>query len=440
MSMNYECKVETKSSIRRQLTISIKPDTIKGFIEQQLSSLQKTAKLPGFRQGKVPLHMIKQYYMEDVKSKVFSNVIRETYIKALEDNKIEPVGMPEIQPTKGADLNEGEDLEFTAMVEIFPEVKVKDLNKLTVARPMSDVTDEDIEASLNNLRENNAEMIVDAGNQGPAKEGDYLELTFKGTVEGKTRDNLKGDNRLVQIGGGQYMKEFEHALVGMKKGESKSFPVKFPAEFGEPSLAGKEVQFDVTVHEFKKKQLPELNDDFAKRFKMETGLELRKKVVETLTEDRKREATEKLKENTLRVLVEHHEFEVPKALVRQQIEYLVKENADYLMKNGFTEKMVRDYLEKNRQQLEKRAEEQVRASLLLDRIAEDQSIKVEGADLEHEFTKVSQRVNIPTEQVKQLYEKDQSALRQLRFKIKEERTIEYILGQVKTVDEKPAKK
>lgn len=434
--LNYECKVETKGPIRRELTISIQPDSIRQYIDDQLESVRKTAKIKGFRAGKVPLSIVKQYYLQDVKSDVYSKVIRDSYIQALEANKLYAVGMPEIETKSGASLKEGESLTFTATIEVFPEIEVKDLGKIKATRLSTEVADEEIEKSLSNLRDNHAEVVPNDGYAGPAKTGDFVEVTFTGTVDGQAMDELKGENRQIELGANQFMEEFENALVGMSKGETKTFPVQFPAEFSEPKLAGKTAQFTATVHEFKKKQLPELDDEFAKRFKMETALELRKKVVESLKEDRQRESRDKLREEVLKQLCEAHKFEVPAGLVRSQLEYLMKENMEYLKRQGFTEKMVRDYLAKNADQLTQRAEEQVRTSLVLDQVAKEQDIRVDDKDLDVEYAKISERLNIPTDQVRGLYGNDENALRQLRYRIKEDRTIEYVLSQVKITDAK----
>ena len=207
---------------------------------------------------------------------------------------------------------------------------------------------------------------------GPARTDDILEVTFKGTVDGEALDVLQGENRQIQIGAKQFMDEFENGLIGMKKGATKTFTMPFAADFSEPKLAGKTAEFTVTVHEFKAKQLPEVNDEFAKRFKMETALELRKKITDTLKEDREKESREKLREGVLTEVCGLHKFEIPAGLIRSQVEYLMRENAEYLKRQGFTEKMIHEYFEKNTSELSKRAEEQVRTSLILDKIAQDQ--------------------------------------------------------------------
>lgn len=435
--MNYECKVETTSPIKRQLTISVSADSVKDYMDKQFNTLQKTAKIKGFRQGKVPVPVLKQYFLSDVKSEVFSKVVRDSYVKALEDNSIVAVGMPEIEAKSNADLKDGEPVTFIAHVEVYPEVKLGDLTKLKVERPSQEVTDDDIEKALTRIRESHAELVTDDRDaSGPgAKAGDTLMISFEGTLpDGKKLESLKAENRTIELGTGQFMEEFENGIIGMKAGETKEFPVSFASDFTDKALAGKTVTFSVTLHEFKMKVVPALDDEFAKKFKCETALELRKKVVESLQEERQRASKETLKENLLRALIEAHSIEIPSALVRTQAEHLMRENFNLLKRQGFTEKMIREYLEKNVKELEERAAEQVKAALILQKVAEQQNIKVEDADLDHEFAKMAEPMKTSAEEIRKMYESHEDSLRQLKFRMREERTVEYALSQVKILD------
>lgn len=441
--MNFECTVATTSPIRRELTISVSADSIKDYMEEQFATLQKTAKIKGFRQGKVPVPVLKQYFLGDVKSEVFSKVVRDSYVKALEEKNIVAVGMPEIEAKSNRELKEGEPVTFVARVEVYPEIKLGNLSKLTVERPSSEVTDDEIEASITRIREANAELVTDERDaSGPgAKAGDIVSISFTGELpNGQKPDTMKAENRVVELGAGQFMEEFEEGITGMKFGETKTFPVTFPEDFGDKQLAGQKVNFTVTVHEFKMKMVPVLDDELAKKFKCESALDLRKKVTDSMKEDKSRAAREGIKENLLRALIDSHEFEVPSALVQNQAEHLIRENFNVLQRQGFTEKMIREYLEKNRAELDKRATEQVKAALLLQKIAEQQNVKVEEADLDREFAKMAEGSKSSPEEVRKMYESHPDSLRQLRFRLREERTVDYALGEVKVVDAKPEEK
>lgn len=428
--MNYECKVENKSDISRELTISVKPDSIKQYIEKQFEVLQKRAKIKGFRQGKVPMAILRKEFFNDVKADAVSKLIQDCYSLAVEQNNIKAVGNPQIVPKSGWELKDGESFVFTANVEIFPEIKLNDLKKISLSRTSAEVTDEDIEKSIESLRQSHAEVVPDEDRTSAAKNEDYVVITFAGTLGGESKDELKGENRLVQIGKRSYMEDFETQLIGMKKGETKEFDVTFPADFTDKLYAQKTVHFTVTLHEFKKQVLPEIDDEFAKRFKLETALELRKKITESLKETKADEAQNKLKGDLVQELIKANPFAVPSHFVTTQLEFLVKENMEFLKQRGFTQKMIEEYVTKNVESLKTKAEEQVRVSLIFDRIAQDNEIKVEAADLDREYAKISEREQLPVEKVKE-YLNNEDSLRQLRFRIKEDRTVDYILSQVK---------
>jgi trigger factor len=428
--MNYECKVETKSDISRELTISVKPEVIQNYVEKQFEALQKKAKIKGFRQGKVPMAILKREYHGDVKADAVTKIIQDCYSLAIEENKIRTVGSPQITPKSGWDLRDGEAFVFVAKVEVFPTVSVKDLSKISVKRESAEVNDDDVQKSLNGLIDSHAEVEPDESRTSPAKDGDFVVITFKGALDGAHKDELFGENRLVEIGKRSYMEDFERQLIGMSKGSTKEFDVTFPKDFNDKLYAEKTVHFQVTLHEFKKQVKPELNDEFAKRFKLETAEELKNKVRESLVENKREESQTKLKNDLVAELVKANPFEVPKHFVHTQLDFLVRENQQFLKERGFTPKMIEEYLSKSATSLEAKAEDQVRVSLIFDRIAQDADIKVEAADLDREFARISEKEGVPVDKVKE-YLSNEDSLRQLRFKIKEERTVDYILSQVK---------
>ncbi|MBI2604574.1 MAG: trigger factor [Deltaproteobacteria bacterium] len=424
--LNFDCKVENKSAIVRELTISVKPDSIQAYIEKQFETLQKTAKIKGFRPGKVPLPILKKHYLGEVKSDVFSKVVQDSYSRAIEENKINPIGNPKIEAKSGAGLTEGEALTFIASVEILPEIKVADLSKIKVARPSSDVRDEDVKNAIENLRRAQAEIAPDEGREGPLKDGDLVQLTYSGTIEGKADESLKGANRLLKVGAGQYVDGFEKNILGMKKGETRKFTV---------THAGKNAEFEVTLHEFKKENLPELNDELAQRFKADTVAELRKKVAADMTSAAERKARNTLKERLIEALIEANKIEIPSHFLDTQFDHLIRENARALLQQGYTEKMVREYLEKNQENLKSRAEKQVRATLLLDKIALDNDLKVEDADLEREYAKIAEAEKVDLAEVKKFFD-NENARRELRFRLKEEKTFDFLIEKVKVSLEK----
>ena len=238
---------------------------------------------------------------------------------------------------------------------------------------------------------------------------------------------------MLKLGAGNYMDDFEKNVLGMKKGETKNFDVGFPKDFQSKELAGKSVAFEVTLHEFKKEELPELDDEFAKRFKAENVADLKKRIEEDMRKTAERKSRNALKENLIDALISANSFEVPQHFLSMQLDYLIRENARTLLQQGYTEKMVKDYLEKNQEDLKSRSEKQVKATLILDKIAEQDKIMVEEADLEHEYSRSAADEKVDLEEVRKFF-KDENSARELKFRLKEEKTIDDILSKVKVTN------
>ena len=437
-NLRYESKVETTSAIGRRFDISIAPESVQTYLNTRFQALQKTATIKGFRKGKVPINLVKQYYSAEVKTDVLKKLVSESFWRAAQEHKVTPVGTPEINELKGDNLDQGQPLTFQAKVEILPEIKMADLKSVRIQKFTDEVTDKDVEASLQNMRESHAEVKSYEGLEAEdstrkAADGDYVEISFEGTLaDGKTHDSLKGSHHLVKIGGRRFMAEFETGLVGMKKGEQKSVTVNFPTDFPDELVAGAAVSFLLTLHEIKHTLLPELDDVFAKRYKLETLVELRERVKKQLLEDRKREAKDKTKESMIKALIEKHEFEVPRALIDAEARTIVEDTVSHMQKQNFTEKMVRTEILSLMNEIRASAEQRVRAFLLFDRIAEVNKLEVEDADLENEYSEMAKSINSTVEQVKQFYAAHEDAVRRIQHRIKEDRVMGFLLQQVKS--------
>ncbi len=425
--LNYECKVEVTSPIARELTISVKSESLQKYIDKQYIELQKKIEIKGFRKGRVPLPIIQKYYKDHARADAFSQIIEDSCSKALADHRIQAVGRPEITPTNFP-VTESDDFVYKAKVEIYPEINLVDLTKLVITGPSVEVKDEDVEEALQTLQRSNAEVIPNESYEGPAKRNDYVVISFNGSTSGKPHPKLTAQNQLVQIGSGQLLPQFDEALEGMQKGSTKNFDLVFPQTYHQKEFAGKRATFEVTLHEFKKELLPVVDEDFAKRFKVDSLLELRKQVLQALKDEKETQAQEKTRESLIKTLLETHAFEVPAQFIDQQLSHLIKDSKTYLEKNGFTEKMVQDSVEKEKEWLLKRAHEQVRASLILDALAIANQITVEQKDIDFEFEKISKGMRVPIEKVQAAYNNPEM-LQELRFKIRTRLTIDYVLSK-----------
>ncbi|MGZ3697334.1 MAG: trigger factor, partial [Bdellovibrionota bacterium] len=269
--MELMVSVEKASPIVRKLTVKVPAKEVATRFERGLAEVQKTAKLKGFRPGQVPISIVKQYYGEDVKHRVFHTVIDESYEQAVRDQKLKAVGRPKIdtpdhQKGKGDHdhgIDEGQDLTYVATVEVLPELEVKGYTGVALSKDKVEVTDEDVEKVVENLRGSQAELVpVGSGLVGadgkstsrPAKKGDHVDVQFDGglvTDQGVERkEGMKGQ-RVIEIGSDSLIPGFEDNLVGMRSGDTKTFRLNFPKDYFEADMAGKESEFTVTLNEVK---------------------------------------------------------------------------------------------------------------------------------------------------------------------------------------------
>jgi trigger factor len=279
--MELNVQVEKPSAILRKLTIRVPAKEVAVRYNNGLAEVQRTANLKGFRPGQAPIAMIKQYYGEDVRHRLLHNLIDESYQHAIREQKLKAVGQPRIETPDhktGAGehdhtLKEDQDLTFTATIEVLPELEVKNYAGVALTRLGVDIKDADVELVVKNLLDQQAELVpatsglADAsGNMGsrPARKGDYVDVQFDGGIVTETgvekKEGMKG-GRVIEIGSDSLIPGFEDNLVDMRAGESKTFRLKFPDDYFEKEIAGKEAEFSVSLNDVKEKKLPELNDD-----------------------------------------------------------------------------------------------------------------------------------------------------------------------------------
>ncbi len=427
---SFDIKLNVKGPISREITVSVAPDAIEQAINAQVGKVQKKAKLKGFRPGKVPVNLVRQFFMTDIRLDAFNELVNYSYYQALIEHKLNPVGQPQIVPEKNVTLELSEPFVFRATVEIYPEIELADFAKLEVKKPENVFTPDLVEKTIENLRNQHA-TIADSDAEGPAVEGDIVTISFAGKVDGEPLDSLQGSNRDVELGAKQYMEAFENGIIGMKKGDVKTVSVDFPEAFPEPLLANKTAKFEITVHGFKTKNVPALDDAFAKQIRSNSVEELKSEVEKMLRADIEKRNDELLRERTLESVVKAHTFDVPTAMVSTQFDYLLKENARVMKQQGMSDDAIRDYLERTKEALKDRARDQVRVSLILDALARRESIDVNDKDLEFEFARIGERFKATAADVAQSYAQDPEALRQLRFRLREERAIQWVLEKVK---------
>ena len=445
--MDITVSVEKASNISRKLTVKVPAQIVAKRFEKGLAEVQRTAKIKGFRPGHVPIAVVKQYYGEDVRHRVFHNLIDESFQHAVRDQKIQAVGSPQIETPdhKTGDgahdhtLKEDQDLTYIATVEVLPEIEVKGYTGIALTRGSETITDKDIDTIIKNLLDSQAQLTPITDESYKAKTGNHVDISFKGGVVTETgieeKPGMTG-TRVLEIGSDSLIPGFEENLVGMKKGETKTFRVPFPKDFYEAELAGKDAEFTVTLNEIKEKNLPALDDELVKTMGYESVADLRTKATEHLTKERSGEVERKIRSDLLQALIDKNTFDVPQSLVQAQTRNLMQEVAGNLKNQGFNDQMIQEALGAEIANLKTRAENQVRASLILESIAKKENITVESADIDTEIKTMAENMKVEETRIREFYLQNPQRRDDLEFRMREDKTVKFLLEKAKIKQEK----
>ena len=449
--MELTVQVEKTSPVLRKLTIKVPSKTVNAQLQRGLSEVQRSAKIKGFRQGAVPMHIVKQYYGADISHRVFHDLIEDAYREALREQKIRAVGSPKIETPEHQTgshehdhgINEGQDLQFTATVEVLPEIEVKHYTGIALSQEKTEVTDKDVDQLFDRIRDSQANLVPASGglvgsdgnpSSRPAKKGDFADLAFDGgmVTDGQVvkRPDMKG-TQTIEIGSGQMIPGFEDEVIGLRAGESKTFRITFPKDYAEKTLAGSEAEFAITLNGLKEKQLPALDEDFAKSMGYEGVEDMRTKAREHLTTEKNQEADRKLKSDLIAAVSEKNAFDVPASLIQAQTRALAQDVAQNLKQQGFTEQMVQEAITSELPTLNKRAESQVRASLLLEAVAAKEGITVSAEEVDAEIARMAASSRMDPAKFVEFYNSNPGRKADVEFRMREDRTLTFLLEKSK---------
>ena len=313
-----QVSVETTSNIERRMTIGVPAQEIDQAVQKRLQETARTVKMNGFRPGKVPMRVVKRRFGDSVRQEIVGEVMRDNYIKALQEQDINPAGWPKFEPKT---MEEGKDLEFVAIFEVLPEVELGDFSKISVEKPKAEIADKDVDTMIDNLRRQQATM---KSVKRKSKNKDVVLIDFKGTVDGEEFEGGAAENHKLTLGSGQMIPGFEKGIVGGKAGEELEIEVTFPEDYQNEELAGKPAKFDIRIHEVQEPQLPELDAEFFKKFGIDAEDEatFREEVQKNMERELKQAVSNKVKNDVVEGLLESTELEVPASLVDQEIDRL----------------------------------------------------------------------------------------------------------------------
>jgi len=417
------------ATCRRELELEIPAEEVTKASEKVAKEFARLATVPGFRPGKAPISLIKRRFADDIKGEVLQKLVPDKVEKAMAEQKLSPVSQPQVEKLE---FKEGEPLKFLATFEVLPEFSLGDYKNLEIEMPEMAITDEDVDKTLKEMAERAATFAPVEGRE--VLDGDYVQVKLNGTPEGEG-EPLNAESVLCHVGAEETMQPFNENLRGAKIGEHKDFDVDYPADYPDPKLAGKKYHYAVDILGIKTKSTPELNDEFSKDVSDAGSLdELKKKIHESLEHERVHRQKDLQREKVLAELVKLHDFPVPEALVEQQMDVRLERVVRSLAQQGVDPRAVNIDWVSLRKRQEDRAKDDVKAELVVDRIASEEKIEATDEELEHELEHMATHSGQSAEALRASLTK-QGTLDRMRAKLRSDKTLDWLAqnAKVKTV-------
>lgn len=424
-------KVEKVERNQAVLTIEVEAEKVGQGLDAAFKKVVKQINVPGFRKGKMPRQMFeKRFGVESLYQDAIDILLPEAYANAIAETGIEPVDRPEIDVEQ---IEKGKSLIFKATVTVKPEVKLGEYKGIEVEAFDTNVTDEEVENELKQMQERQAELVVKE--EGTASEGDTVVIDFEGFVDGEAFEGGKAENYSLELGTGSFIPGFEDQLVGTGTGEEKDVEVTFPEEYHAADLAGKPAVFKVKVHEIKGKELPQLDDEFAKDAdeEVETLEELKTKIKDRLAHDKEHQKEHHVRDTVVEKAAENAEIEIPDAMVETEIDRMVNEFEQRLQMQGMNLELYYQFSGQDegalRGQMKEDAASRVRANLTLEAIAKAENIEVTDEEVNAELEKMAEMYNMTVDNIKAAL----GSLEGLKGDLQLKKAVDFLVENSKTV-------
>jgi trigger factor len=426
-----QVSVETTQGLERRLTITIPAESVDSAVKSRLQQLAKTQRINGFRPGKVPVNVIKKRYGQAVRQEVAGEAMQRNFYEAIMAEKITPAGMPTFELKKDVD---GEDLEFVAAFEVYPEVEVKNIDKIKVEKSVVEISDKDLDTMMDTLRKQHASWKEV---KRKAKKDDRVTIDFVGTIDGEEFEGGKAEGFALEMGKDRMIPGFEKPIVGAKAGDDVIADVTFPEDYHAEKLKGKAAQFTIKVVKVEGLELPKVDEDFAKLFGIEDGNieSLKTEVRKNMQRELDQTLRANVKEQVITGLLANNEIDLPKALVEQEINAL-REQA----KQRFSQQRGGDIA--NMPELPadlfmENARKRVSIGLLLGEVIKTNNMKVDQAKVDSLIETTASAYEDPQEVV-EYYKSNKELMQQMNNVALEEQAVELLLNQAKVKEVKKA--
>lgn len=421
-----QVSVETTEGLGRRMTVEVPEERIDTELQKRLQNIARTTNIKGFRPGKVPMKVVKQKYGSQVRMEVVGEIMQSSFYEAVQQENLQPAGMPQIEPKN---IESGSNLEFVATFEVMPEVEPASLEGVSVEKLVAEISDEDLDKMLQTLCKQRTEWkAVERG----AENDDRINIDFTGTLAGVAFEGGSAQEFPLVLGGKRMIDGFEEGLLGKKAGEEFTLELKFPEDYGQENLAGKDVQFAIKVNKVEAPEVPELNEELAKSFGVADGSveALRKEVRENMEREMKARIAANNKQAVMDRIYEINELEIPQALIEQESRAMVEQmRAQMHIPAGKQEPNLDPSL------FSEQAKRRVALGLILSKLVHTNDLKVEADTLKSKVEEIAASYEKPEEVVKWYYG-DRSRLAEVESLVLEDCVVDWVLDNVKVEEKK----
>lgn len=423
--------LETVSTLERKLNIQVPASEVQAAFETAYKSIQKHVAIKGFRQGKAPIKSVKAMYGDRVKQDVVNDLVQKYYSSALREHSLDPVSFPTIEFDA---LDEGKDFGFTAEFEVRPNVTLKKIEKLPLKREKFELKESFVDEALHDIQKNRA-VNVPVLEDRMAQKGDIAVIDFKGFLASGPLENGSAEGHELELGSNMFIPGFEEGVIGMATGAEGEVKIEFPKDYHVAELAGQPVTFKVKLQKLLKKELPELNDEFAKSLggKTESLAQLKETIRKDQVQREEKRVKDELKNRLMKTLVESNPVDVPKALMAEQKKALIEDLKKRMESQGMGPEQFEEYKDKWDKDFEETASFMIRSSFLLDKISIDKNLRATDEDLEAKFQEYAGQTGIELARVKEFYG-DEDRRSRLRYQLTEDKVVDWLIAHADVKD------
>jgi trigger factor len=410
----------------KKVSVEVTPDRVKDALDTAFTSVSRTVKLKGYRQGHVPRRLVERYFGDDVKKDVAQKLVTGSIHEALAEHQLDPVAPPRVE---NGSVEPGQPFKYTATVEVRPRVEPRDYEGLTVPKIEAVISDSQVEERIEEMRSGQA-MFVPVEGREVAEAGDFVSADYEGFVGGTPLKGAKREGVLLEVAPGSLLENKAEGLLGTRVGESRELGVSFPSDYAVEELRGKEARFQVSVKGLKRREVPALDDAFVQDLggEQKTVSDLREKIRSDLTQQKKDRAESDQREAVLTALVAKNPIEAPPALVERNVDAMLQGMLEGFMRRGIDPRQLGLNLDRMRDELRQRALLEVKGYLLLEAIAEKEKIEATEDDLTTHFDKLAGELKQPAEKIRTAFRR-QDSLDSLKARLRQDKALAFLLSK-----------